>query len=585
MTPHRSLLRRLKLRSVLFAVLVLSGIVPLILSGALLLIQNGAILQNAEREVLIREVQSLTRQVDANLKAMRSQMNLLGLGLLAVPGSDDLQERLRQPWVADYLNDATQTANAEVVGVLDLQGAGRLPALSPEKQEAVDTAFRIAVSHRQPVYMFVGGNPAAVPIAALAVPVPQKAPRLVVVSLFPFTPAAQLVQDVAEKSAATALIDGQGKLLWSRGLSAEMTRALLRSNVVRDFKQRPLDMTTEYTLTSEGRTQKYLAQVSAVPESGWGVVVQKPARLAFEMVQKMFWNTLVSTLVLIGVALAVAFYAARRASRPIQRLADSTHEIAGGHFGRRVEAEGLGRELTELAEDFNLMSGQIESSVEQLRAAAQANRDLFIGSLRAFAAAIDAKDPYTRGHSERVAAFSRAIANHLNFSEEQREKVWIGALLHDVGKIGVDDRILKKVGVLSPEEYEQMKLHTVIGAEILSPIEQLKDVIPAVRWHHESWNGRGYPDGLKGEQIPLIARLVAVADTFDAVTTNRPYQQAYDLRFAVDTITKLAGTRFDAKVVTAFLRAFDAGEIRPAEVRASEPATAVQPFELMVARG
>jgi len=113
----------------------------------------------------------------------------------------------------------------------------------------------------------------------------------------------------------------------------------------------------------------------------------------------------------------------------------------------------------------------------------------------------------------------------------------------------------------------------------MTPIEQLREVIPAIRWHHEGWNGRGYPDGLKGDQIPLFARIVAVADTFDAITTNRPYQQAFSLQFAVETITKLAGSRFDAKIVTAFLRAFQGGEIRPAGPRPAraEAAPEVEP--------
>lgn len=584
MTNPRSLFRRLSLRSVLFFILLLSGILPLVLSGGLLLLQNRGLLQNAERDVLIREVGALSRQVDADLVATRRELTLVGQVLLATPGSDDVLVRLGQPWVAPYLNEVTRTSAAEMIGVLDLSGQALLPPLSPARGEAVDTAFRKALSHRAPAYVFVRGEQKK-PVAALAVPVPANAPRLVVVALFAFTPATDLYREEAGKAGAIALIDERGDILWSRGFTPETTRALIASKVLVDFKNRPLDLTKEYVVPTAGRPQRFLAQVSNVRESGWGVVVQKPARLAFEMVQKMAWNTVLSTLVLIGVALGVAFFAARRASRPIQTLAQRTHEIAEGHFDRRLESEGVGRELGDLAEDFNRMSGQLESFVEQLRAAAQANRDLFIGSLRAFAAAIDAKDPYTRGHSERVATFSRAIASRLGFSDELIEKVWIGALLHDVGKIGVDDRILKKVGVLTPDEYEQMKLHTVIGAEILSPIEQLKDVLPAVRWHHESWNGRGYPDGLRGDQIPLFARIVAVADTFDAVTTNRPYQQAYDLSFAVDTITKLAGNRFDAKVVTAFLRAYDAGEIHPAELRAAGPRGAVQPFELMVARG
>jgi HD-GYP domain-containing protein (c-di-GMP phosphodiesterase class II) len=183
--------------------------------------------------------------------------------------------------------------------------------------------------------------------------------------------------------------------------------------------------------------------------------------------------------------------------------------------------------------------------------------------MRAFVAAIDAKDPYTRGHSERVAQYSRTIARFLQLPEEVQHKVWISGLLHDVGKIGVEDVVLRKEGKLTPEEFEQMKMHTVIGADVMKPIEQLREMVPGIRSHHEAWNGRGYPDGLKGEQIPLFGRIIGVADTFDAITTNRPYQQAYSLEYAVETIKKLTGSRFDAKIVTAFLRAFDAGEIRP----------------------
>jgi len=279
----------------------------------------------------------------------------------------------------------------------------------------------------------------------------------------------------------------------------------------------------------------------------------------------MIVSTVVATVPLVVLSLGFALLAARWMGRPIQRLADSTHEIAAGSFGGRVDLKGMSFDLADLAEDFNRMSGHLESYVQQLRQAAQANRDLFIGSLRAFAAAIDAKDPYTRGHSERVAAVSRTIARHLGLAEDVQHRVWIGALLHDVGKIGIEDTILRKESELTTAEYEQMKLHTVIGAEIMTPIEQLKEMIPAIRWHHENWNGRGYPDGLRGEQIPLVARIVAVADTFDAITTSRPYKQAIQTQIAVETITRLTGSRFDAKIVTAFLRAVQAGDVRAAD--------------------
>ncbi len=256
----------------------------------------------------------------------------------------------------------------------------------------------------------------------------------------------------------------------------------------------------------------------------------------------------------------------RRISRPIQELTETSHEIAAGNFGKRVEVAGVGSEIGQLGRDFNQMSQHVQTYVERLQRAAQANRELFVGSMRAFVAAIDAKDPYTRGHSERVAAHSRTIAKRLGLDADTQHRVWVGALLHDVGKIGIEDRILKKGGVLTDEEYEQMKLHPVIGAEIMSRIEQLREMIPAIRWHHEAWNGAGYPDGLLADAIPLMARIVGVADTFDAITTNRPYQRAYETDFAIKRITELAGQRFDARIVSAFLQAYKDGEV---QVRAS----------------
>jgi HD-GYP domain-containing protein (c-di-GMP phosphodiesterase class II) len=304
-------------------------------------------------------------------------------------------------------------------------------------------------------------------------------------------------------------------------------------------------------------------------------VVQKPLSAAYLAVQRLIYTATVSSAVLVVLSLAFGAIAAKRFSDPIRHLAATTHEIAEGKFGQRVEVDGPGREVIELAADFNRMSGHVQSHVEQLQAAALANRELFIGAIRAFAAAVDAKDPYTRGHSERVAAFSRTIARSLGKSEEFQERIWISGVLHDVGKIGIEDRILKKGGVLTAEEYEQMKLHPAIGEEILRPLEPLREMLPAIRWHHEAWNGRGYPDGLKAEAIPLIARIVAVADTFDAITTNRPYQKAYTRDYAVETITKLAGARFDAKVVTAFLRAYQEGAIRLDDDRADPRPAAV----------
>jgi HD-GYP domain-containing protein (c-di-GMP phosphodiesterase class II) len=142
------------------------------------------------------------------------------------------------------------------------------------------------------------------------------------------------------------------------------------------------------------------------------------------------------------------------------------------------------------------------------------------------------------------------------------DKLRISALLHDVGKIGVEDRVLKKPGALTPEEFTLMKQHTVKGANIMRPVSQLKEVLPGIELHHEHIDGRGYPYGLSGSQIPLMARIIGVADTLDAMTTNRPYQTAMDLDYAMERIRTLAGTKFDPTVVNALESAVQHGKLR-----------------------
>jgi HD-GYP domain-containing protein (c-di-GMP phosphodiesterase class II) len=208
------------------------------------------------------------------------------------------------------------------------------------------------------------------------------------------------------------------------------------------------------------------------------------------------------------------------------------------------------------------MSGAIEKAIEQLRKAANENHLLFINSVRMLAAAIDAKDPYTRGHSERVGRYSVAIGKNLGLPEKEMRNLRVSALLHDVGKIGIDDRILRKPGALSEDEFEVMKQHPAKGAAIMSGVAQLIDIIPGMKYHHEKWSGGGYPDGLEGEQIPMQARIVAIADTFDAMTTNRPYQKAMELNYVVEKIRSFAGTRFDPRVVEAFVQAVKRGDIQ-----------------------
>jgi len=321
--------------------------------------------------------------------------------------------------------------------------------------------------------------------------------------------------------------------------------------------------TVNFTVTANRRSVEMTGTFSTVPESQWAVVAYRSleAARADAGVDELNRQALTLALLVAIAAAVVGVLFAQRISAPIRGLADSTRAISRGEFHERAPVRGAA-EISELASTFNKMAGDIEQYIEQLKQAAEINRELFIGSIRMLSAAIDEKDPYTRGHSGRVAKYSVIIGTELGLMPEDLDRLRISALLHDVGKIGIDDRVLKKPGSLTPEEFELMKQHPVKGANIMRPVAQLKEMLPGIELHHESMDGRGYPHGLRGDQIPLMARIISVADTLDAITTSRPYQEAMDITFAMKRIRQLAGPKFDPTVVGALEQAVGGGKLR-----------------------
>ena len=183
-------------------------------------------------------------------------------------------------------------------------------------------------------------------------------------------------------------------------------------------------------------------------------------------------------------------------------------------------------------------------------------------SLTVLANAIEVRDQYTRGHVERVMAYAFAIAENLNEHEFEYDQLRFGAMLHDIGKIHIRETTLCKDHSLTDDEWSEIKLHPSTGAEMIKDIPYLSPAIPVVRYHHERWDGSGYPQGLSGEEIPLVARIVTVADGFDAMTTDRPYSTARSLEKAHQEINSGSGTRYDPEVVAAFNRAWDSGRLQ-----------------------
>lgn len=194
-----------------------------------------------------------------------------------------------------------------------------------------------------------------------------------------------------------------------------------------------------------------------------------------------------------------------------------------------------------------------QALVRDLQAARQNNLELFAGLLRGLLAAVEAKDTYTKGHSERVARHALAIGQALGLSPEELRALFCAAILHDIGKIAIPCEVLRKPGPLDDEQYALVKTHAARGAEMLEGIPGLTEIVPVIYHHHEWYDGRGYPDGIAGEQIPLASRIIAVADAYDAMVSERPYRPPLGPHAAVDELKRASGTQFDPAVVAAFL--------------------------------
>ena len=229
---------------------------------------------------------------------------------------------------------------------------------------------------------------------------------------------------------------------------------------------------------------------------------------------------------------------------------------------KRLDIQGY----CEKSDKFDQILLLIESglkSVEQMRIISDINQKLtdaytslkeaYHGTIESLRVAVDAKDSYTAGHSDRVAYYSKLIGEKLGLSEEDLNTLYEGALFHDIGKIGIPDSVLKKAGPLSPDEYDDIKNHPSIGAHILMPAKIFDNLIPIVKYHHERYDGKGYPEKLVGENIPYLARIVSVADSFDAMTSDRSYRARFTLIKALDEIEAGKGKQFDPTIVDAFL--------------------------------
>ena len=549
--------RRVRLFVLLSGALVLASLVPLLISDLALIRRNRRALEVLEEKYLTRSSSALADRIAAYHASAREEV-------ANAANSVRLARELtgENPFTSVNGPEILRAALKGETPLLALRGVNRKgigsfagpPVLPSTVEFEMRRAFESARDGA-----FYSGDPfeagALGPVSVIAAPVSDADGLIgVVEALVSWEAIRREFADESRRDVRATLVDRSGRILFP--LSARPRRH--PSSLVADFERFPARVTRSEEQPSRG----VLASIAPVGRPDWGVLLERDLDAAFASVDRMVRDTLLWSAAALAGALLLGLFSARRISRPIAQLASSSRAVSEGQYGTNVQVTGTA-ELADLSENFNRMSESIRDAFENLKRAARENHELFINSIRALAAAIDAKDPYTRGHSERVARYASQVAREMELPGEDVRRVRLSALLHDVGKIGIDDRIIRKPTALTSEEFEIMKSHPVKGAAIMSAIPELKDVIPGMKHHHERWEGGGYPDGLKGEDIPLQARIVSVADTFDAMTTTRPYQRAMDIRFVFQRLRDLAGNRFDPAVVDALIRSYEKGELVP----------------------
>jgi putative nucleotidyltransferase with HDIG domain len=537
------------------------------------LVDTERVQQSELTRSLSQEVQSFDSNQTQQLQSEQQILQLAGL-------IQDVEDPAAEPKVTRLLENLVESNRNTILYVTAVGKTGKGTSASQGNLRAEQDPFVNKVLNRafticqQPNTVKFHSDPLALapnnmPAFVIAIPLADQDKFTgMLAAVVSFRPILQRLNDASVRGRTVFIVDHDGKLIahpdTQKFIPGEDAGA---NQVVAQIKSLPKDLHNTETMRyvdKVGRSSvDMIGTYSTLSELNWAVVAERKLEEARTDagVTELNRQALAFVSIVVLAAILVGYFFAVGISGPIRSLAASTRAISRGEFHQRSPVRGAS-EISELAENFNKMASDIEEYIEKLKEAAEENRELFIGSIRMLAAAIDEKDPYTRGHSGRVAKYSQIIGRELGLPPDELDKLRIAALLHDVGKIGVDDRVLKKPGSLTPEEFDLMKQHTVKGANIMRPVSQLKEMLPGIELHHEHIDGRGYPYGLSGPQIPLMARIIGVADTLDAMTTNRPYQTAMDLDFALGRIKALTGSKFDATIVNALDSAIAGGRLR-----------------------
>jgi HD-GYP domain-containing protein (c-di-GMP phosphodiesterase class II) len=583
----------------ILALLFAVGVVPLVWTSYRLYNTSRLSIESNQKEWQLDKARLISTQVSIYVDSLRTQVKAIARTLELDAGSTSFAARLaritQQQALARYLENSSSLVYLSVVDTstsigpqsgLDLRGDARL-------QEQLGEAFQRG-RHRTPMLSVpIVSESLQEPVVVVGEPV-VAGPRVegVVLAVASLQP----IREITRQSGSSGLfevyvVDNRGRLIAHSDPNRPLAEDLSGVEIVRIFLEQALQPaaapvaagrrtrsggfgTTLFKMKgAEGAVHEMLGTYVPVPdESGWGVVVQVDVEKAYFTAIDLRNKSILLVAVVTALAVVLGSLLAGGISRPVQKLAEGARRLAGGDYASRVAVRSR-NEVGVLADAFNQMGEEIQKAIEEIRRRAEENKELFMGSIRMLANAIDEKDPYTRGHSERVAYYSACVAKHLGMSPEEVERVHVSGIIHDVGKIGIEDKILRKAAALTDEEYEIMKQHPTKGEHILEAVPLLKEKAGDGLMHHENVDGSGYPRGLTGEAIPLFGRIVSVADAFDAMTTDRPYSKAMTFEAAVARLRFLAGKKFDAACVDAFERAFLAGDVSPTKARRASVAS------------
>ncbi len=574
----------ISLRMTILVTLLFVGIVPLLVTGWYLSDKSGRELRSAEERYQTQLVKDKARQIESfgqnAIELVLSYANAFEIADdLTVISSDQTYEKLGK--------SLKENPNLLAISIKPMYGESF-------------SAFRNEVISQGEIEKFSEGAIGLVDKQKLAIGQPQmieKSGEMVFAVASPIFIEGELSAAVI----AIVSLNGISKIitdrpiseneLWEQGLPImfvvdDQGRAIFHPNSANVTSRKPLTdlkIVEEWTATNnqiqsallpfttkfKGKEAQMVGAYSTASfndQLKFGVIIMQDENRSLATVSEMRTQVWIISLAVAFVVLLLGLILARQMTSPLSNLVEAAKRIASGDLSHRIKTKRIS-EIGTLGEAFNSMSEDLEEHISDLAKAAEDNRQLFIGTVKALAAAIDGKDRYTRGHSERVSRVSVAIGQRMGMNDEDLEKLRISSLLHDVGKIAIDDAILKKPSSLTKEEYEIMKTHPQAGYKIMKNIPAMKDFLPGMYMHHEMVNGKGYPQGLSDDEIPLQAKIVSVADTFDAMTIDRPYQKGMELGAALDRIKEFVGTRYDIKVVDALIRACADGQIGVGRVK------------------